>query len=76
VDKKGEGMDLNKLKAEMLKHGYTVDNLITDGQYHRFQIDGHQGQPGYYNIRQSVAGLSAVYGDFISGNRYLMDCRQ
>ena len=63
-------MDLNKLKEAMLEHGYTVQNLISDGEYQRFAIQGRKGQPGYYLIRQSVSGLSAVYGDFISGNKH------
>lgn len=63
-------MDLEKLKQEMLSNGYMVENLIADGEYQRFAIDGHKGVPGYYSIRQSAYGYSAVYGDFVSGNKY------
>ena len=63
-------MDLNSLHEAMLLNGYTVENLIPDGEYQRFEVDGHKGQPGYYCIRKSASGLSAVYGDFVSGNKF------
>ena len=64
-------MDLTKLSEEMLQQGYLAENLSTDEGHHRFSIDGHKGQPGYYCIRKTVSGLSAVYGDFISGKKYV-----
>ena len=64
-------MSLELFQQEMLANGYpAISDLQADGEYHRFAIDGHKGQPGYYLIRQSVIGLSAVFGDFVSRNRF------
>ena len=63
-------MGLNQLKKAMLEHGYQVENLKFDGEYQRFAIQGHTDQPGFCLIRQSASGLSAVYGDFISGQKH------
>jgi hypothetical protein len=63
-------MDLSKLSEAMLQDGYTVQDLTPDDQYQRFEIQGHKGRPGYYLVRQSVSGLTAVYGDFVSGQKH------
>jgi len=63
---------LELLQQEMLEKGYpTISDLQADGEYHRFVLPSHEkGEPGYYMIRQSASGLSAVYGDFVSGRKY------
>jgi hypothetical protein len=43
--------NLMVLKKEMASNGHPVQTLEPDGEYHRYAIDGHKGQPGYYCIR-------------------------
>jgi putative DNA primase/helicase len=64
-------MSLEFLQQKMLAEHYpAIPNLQADGEYHRFEIDGHKNKPGYCLVHQSATGLSAVYGDFVSGNKY------
>ena len=64
--------NLVNLSHEMVDNGYpAIQDFQIDGDYHRFAINGHKGQPGYYSIRKSASGLSAVYGDFVSRKQHL-----
>lgn len=61
---------MEKIRSEMQKRGYLVDDLEIDGRFHRFPVGGGKGQPGYYKFINSPSGMVGIYGDFVSGKRY------
>ena len=64
---------LPKLTREMVKNGYpAIQDFKIDGhgRYHLFGLIGNENKPGFYSIELTASGLSADYGDSVSGNHY------
>lgn len=61
---------IDQFSVHLVSKGYQVDNIIADGQIHRFNLEGRKDMAGWYLFTITGDRAFGVCGDWVSQTKH------